>query len=351
MYKLKSGIEELYRVSPRQGRGGFLRLDMNENPEGLPGDFFNKVISKLTPELLAMYPETGALTKKLAVYLGVAPDMISLSNGSDEAIKCIFEVFGNSGNVISVYPTFEMYAVYAKLYSLEHRTVNYRDDFSVNIDDIVGAIDAGTSIVSLLNPNNPIGNVYNVKETERIIKKAGECGAMVVIDEAYHYFYPKTFIALANKYDNVLLTRTFSKLCSIAGCRIGYTVGNTQLVSLLDKVRGTYCINAVALTFAEAILDDPDLIPALIAKEKAGRDYVIASLAANGYKHYAENGNYIFIKPRLPAEEISAALEEEKILVKTYSHRLLKDYIRITTGGIEPMKRFCNIFYKIDKEK
>lgn len=350
MYKLKAGIEELYRVSPHQGRGSYLRLDMNENPEGLPRDFFDKVISKLTPELLAMYPETGVLTKKLADYLGVAQDMITLSNGSDEAIKCIFEVFGNSGNVVSVYPTFEMYAVYSKMYRLEHRIINYRDDFSVKIEDILDNIDQDTCIVSLLNPNNPIGNVYGLKETERIIEKAAECGALVAIDEAYHYFYPNTFIELTKMYDNVLVTRTFSKLCSIAGCRIGYAVGNPKIISLLSKVRGTYCVNAVALTFAEAILDEKDLIPELIKKEKAGRDFVLASLKENGYNHYAENGNYIFIKPHRPAGEVSEALAAEKILVKTYSHPLLKDYVRITTGGVEPMKTFCETFYKIDKE-
>jgi len=324
---------------------------MNENPEGLPREFFDRVISKLTPELLAMYPETAVLTQKLANYLDVGPEMITLSNGSDEAIKCIFEVFGNSGNVISVYPTFEMYAVYAKLYGLEHRVINYRNDFSIDIADIIRAIDPDTSIVSLLNPNNPIGNVYTSAETERIIESARRYGAIVVIDEAYHYFYPNTFLKLTKKYDNVLLIRTFSKLCSIAGCRIGYAVGNSRLISLLNKVRGTYCVNAVALVFAEAILDDPEIINNLIEKEKAGRDFVIGSLKANGYEYYAENGNYIFIKPRRPVGDVCAALEAEKILVKTYSHQMLKDYIRITTGGIEPMLRFCEIFYKIDKEK
>lgn len=351
MYKLKTGIEELFRVSAHQGRGSFLRLDMNENPEGLPRKFFDKVVSKLTPELLAMYPETGALIQKIAEHLDVKPDMITLSNGSDEAIKCIFEVFGNSGNVVSVYPTFEMYPVYTKMFGLEHKIVDYSDDFAINIEDIINAIDSDTCIVSLLNPNNPIGNVYSLSETERIIEKAGECDAVVVIDEAYHYFYPNTFVELANKYNNVILTRTFSKLCSIAGCRIGFAVGNARLISLLNKVRGTYCVNSVALIFAEAILDDSELIPALIEKEKAGRDYVIASLKASDYEYYAENGNYIFIRPCLPAAEVSALLKAEKILVKTYSHPLLKDYIRITTGGIEPMKQFYEIFEKIDKEK
>ncbi len=350
MYKTKAGIEELYRVSPRQGRGSFLRLDMNENPEGLPRAFFDRIILKITPELLAMYPETGVLTKKLADYHSIEPDMITLTNGSDEAIKCIFEVFGCSGNVVSVYPTFEMYSVYAKLYGLEHRAINYSEDFSVKTGDLIAAIDADTSIVSLLNPNNPIGNVYSMEEIESVIKKAGECRAIVVIDEAYHYFYPKSYIELTKKYSNVLLTRTFSKLCSIAGCRIGYAVGNPSLISLLNKVRGTYCINAVALAFAEAIIDDKELIPALIKEEKTGRDYVTTYLVANDYEHYAENGNYIFIRPNRPAGEVSAALEEEMILVKTYSHPLLKDYIRISTGGVGSMQRFCETFNKIDKE-
>lgn len=349
MYKLKKSLVELYRVTPRQGRGEFLRLDMNENPEGLPEEFFNKVISKITPELLAMYPENGTLLNKLSEYLGVNRDMITLSNGSDEAIKCIFEVFGASGNVVSVYPTFEMYAVYAKLYGLEHRVVGYHNDLTVDVNDILGAIDNDTCIISLLNPNNPIGNVYSEQDVVAVIEKAKRCGAVVIIDEAYHYFYPNTFIELVKRYNNVLLTRTFSKLCSIAGLRIGYAIGNAELINLLSKVRGTYCMNAVALAFAEAILDDDELIASLIKKEQEGRELVISELKANNYEYYAENGNYIFIKPNLCVPEITAALEAKKILVKTYSHPLLTDFIRITTGAISPMSRFCETFFSLDR--
>jgi len=251
----KRDWNEVVRVRPRQGRAEFLRLDMNENPEGLPKAFHRKVLRQITPGFLSMYPEPERLILELSRSLGVSSQSLFLSNGSDESIKSIFEVFGEPGKkVVTVAPTFEMYGVYAKMFQMVHCPVSYSQGMFLDLEAILAAIDGETSLVSVLNPNNPIGTVFSVAEVRRIIDKAREVGALVILDEAYHYFYDQTFLGLVSEYDHVLLTRTFSKLCSIAGLRIGYTVGNPSLIALLEKVRQTFNVNSVALLYATEIL-------------------------------------------------------------------------------------------------
>lgn len=342
--------DELVRVRPRQGRGRFLRLDMNENPGGLPAGFVRRVLRKVTPQLLAMYPEPEACTARLAEYLGVPADQLFLSNGSDESIKSIFEVFGEPGKkVVTVVPTFEMYAVYAKMFRMAHAAVPYGEGLTLDFDAVLGAIDDQTRLVAVLNPNNPIGTVFTEAEVRQILGKAQSVGALVVIDEAYHYFYEATFLPLCAEYDNVLLTRTFSKLCSVAGLRIGFTVGPRHLVGALEKVRQTFNVNTVALLFASEILGDKALIPRLKRIEREGRDYLVGQLVRRGTGHYAQNGNYVFIACTRPVSEVAAALEARGILVKTYGHPLLKSYIRITTGSVQAMKRFWTTYQTIEE--
>ena len=353
---VKQHIKELERVRPAQDRADFLRLDMNENPEGLPHDFFSRVMKKITPEMLAMYPEPEKLTQMIAKRLNVGNENIIITNGSDEAIKSIFEVFSKEGSkFVSVYPTFEMYRVYAEMFNMKIEMVNYEVGnveaaFTIDVSKIVQAIDKETSIVALLNPNNPIGTVYEEDEVKRVVAKAKEVGAIVIIDEAYHYFHSKTFVDLVKEYDNVIVTRTFSKLCSIAGLRIGYAVGSQQMIGYLEKIRQTFNVNTVSLMFAQEILEEDGLIEKLVDIELEGRKYVIDKLVESGRHVYAQNGNYVFIKCKTDKDKVIKKLLEKKILVRGYSTPILTDYIRISTGSKQAMKKFWEAFDLIDKE-
>ena len=322
---------------------------MNENPEGLPKEFFNEVMQTITPEYIATYPETGKLKSLLADDLGVSKEQILLTNGSDDGLKTIFEVFGDYGKkMVSVWPSFAMYMVYAKMNGMIHVEVPYNDDFSVDVDCIINSIDSETSIVSLLNPNNPIGNVYTDDEVIRIIRRSKEMGAIVIIDEAYHYFYSKTFIEICKKYDNVILTRTFSKLCSIAGLRIGYLVSTPEIIKTLYNSKPTYAVNCIALRFAENIISNKTLINQMIETEAEGRKYIIDLLKENNIHYYAQNGNYVFIGCKGCVEETVKKLAENGVLVKSYGNQpLLKDYIRISTGSKAIMDKFWKIFVKV----
>jgi histidinol-phosphate aminotransferase len=348
--KTKPHLEALYRVTPQQGRGDFLRLDMNENPEGLPEAFVREVLCGITPDSIALYPEKGALTEELAAFLDVSPECIVFGNGSDELIKTVFEGFGGAGsNIVSVYPTFEMYAVYANMFDMEHRRLEFDDSWSVSAEALAALIDENTAIVSVLNPNNPIGVVFSEAELRMIIRRADEAGAVVIIDEAYHYFHEKSFIELTADCGNVILLRTFSKLCSLAGLRAGFAVAQPGLAGYLRKLKSSYDLNCVAIAFVRALIKDSDMIYRLMRIEREGREYIISKLEASGREYFAKNGNYVFIKcpAGITPEEIAGRFYDEGVLVKTYGVPIFKDYFRITTGSRAVMSRFWEIYERV----
>ena len=347
---VKQHIKDLERIRPYQDRIDYLKLDMNENPEGLPREFFDKVMDSITPATVAMYPEPDKLTHILAEDMNVDFDNVLITNGSDESIKSIFEVFTTEGSkMVSVYPTFEMYMVYAKMFNLEAIIIDYEDDFTLDSSKIVDAIDGNTSLVVLLNPGNPIGTIYTEQEVRAVVEKASENGVIVIIDEAYYYFHDKSFVGLIKEYDNIIVTRTFSKLCSIAGLRIGYAVADKKLIEHLSKIRQTFNVNTLALHFAEAIMKEEGLIDSLIATELEGRNYIIEQLKDSGREVYADNGNYVFFKPLTDKDKVVEGLYEKKILTKTYSVPILKDYIRISTGSKQAMEKFWLALDSVDK--
>ncbi len=349
-YHVRSGIASLYRTPLHGGREDFLRLDMNENPEGLPSEFVRNALGGITPEMLAMYPDTEPLTNALSFYLNIDPAQVILFNGSDDGIKTIFETFGLQGKkIISVYPTFEMYAVYAKMYEMEHLAIPYDENFSLSYDAILNAIDDETAMVCLLNPNNPIGTVFEKEQIERVIEKAQSHHAMVIIDEAYHYFYPVTFLGLIKEKKNVIVLRTFSKLCSMAGLRIGYAAACEEVVEYLRRASQTFRVNCIAVHFAKKLIEQPHLIETLVAIEQQGHAYIISKLEESGYRFYSRNGNYVFIGCKDDHMAVAQRLRDEKVLVKTYSLPIFKGYIRITTGSVSAMTRFWQAFERADQ--
>ncbi len=172
----------------------------------------------------------------------------------------------------------------------------------------------------------------------------------MIVDEAYHYFYDGTFLPLVLKHDNVVLVRTFSKLFSLAAVRLGFLVGNEQLIHYVWNVRPTFDTNAVALKFGEVLLKEPGLCDRLVAIEKEGRQYLLEWLKEHEYTFFAENGNYAFIKTKLPPAVVKERLEEKKILIKTYGQEMLKDYVRISTGSRKVMETFAAALLAADRE-
>ena len=350
MYYVNENIRDCVRVYPEQGRRPFLRLDMNENPEGLPKAFVDSVLAEITPEYLATYPEPDVFKQKYADYLGVKPENLCLTNGSVMAIRYILETFVKKGEtVVTVAPSFEMYWVTCAMLGLKHVGVPYDENLKISGQQIVDAIDEHTDLVALLNPNNPIGSVYTEAEVRAVIERAQQVGAVVVIDEAYFYFNPNSFLPLFREYDNVIVLRTFSKLCSMAGLRMGIVISRPEIIEYVQKSIPGFEVNTVALLFGERMLDHPELFDEMLAIEQEGRSWIQEKLLENGYHCDFGQGNFFFVEPHTDPIALEKKMREKGILIKTYGKPLLKKYIRISIGSKRVMEQFLEAFLELDQ--
>lgn len=350
MYYLNENVKELNRIFDQNSREGYLRMDLNENPGGLPEDFIQEVLSKVTPELIAKYPETLEFTEKLGKFIGAEVEQICLTNGSAEAIRHVIEAYTRpNGKIVTVSPTYAMYEVYANMYGRKHVPVYYSDDFNVNIEDIIAKIDDDTDLVIMLNPNNPIGDVYTEEQMQMVLEAAQEKEATLLIDEAYYYFYPNSFIKFALENDHVFLTRTCSKLFSLAGCRLGYIVGRAEGIKMIQKMCTPHNVNAFGILFAQSIIEKEGMLDSLVHKQLEGKQYLVDTLREKGYSVNAHEGNFIFIETKNDAEEVVKRLRDKKILVKSYDLGKMGKYLRVTTGEKEIMKYFIDTLLEVDK--
>ncbi len=352
MYYLNPDVKGLYRIFDQNGRKEYLRLDLNENPGGLPEEFIKKVLEGVTPQLIAQYPETTQFMEVLAKHLGTDADHLCLVNGSAEGIRYIIQAFtSENGRIVGVVPSYFMFQIYSEMYRRNFVQIQYNEDLSMDVNHIIEEMTDETQLLILLNPNNPMGNVYTCDEFEKIMALACEKKITVLIDEAYHYFYPNTFINYALKGEHVFVTRTFSKFFSMAGCRLGYVAGWPEGVEMVQKLCTPHNTNAFALLFAQAILEAPEMMEQLTASFIEGRSYLLGWLDANGYLYKGEAGNFLFIKPKTEAQTIVNRMKsEKKILIKTYSGiGELGNCLRVSIGAKKCMEKFTESLLDLDR--
>ena len=352
MYYMDSKVENLYRIFDQNERKDYLRLDLNENPGGLPQDFINEVLKDVTPQFVAQYPETLHFSEVLANFLGTDISHLCLVNGSAEGIRYIIQAFTSpEGRIVGVVPSYFMFQVYSEMYGRDFVKVPYNEDLTMDINNIIKELTDNTQLLILLNPNNPMGNVYSEEEFEMIMKVANEKQITVLIDEAYHYFYPRTFINYALSHDHIFVTRTFSKLFSMAGCRLGYVAGWPEGVKMVQKLCTPHNTNAFAMLIAEKIIENPSVLQSLIDKFNEGRKWLINTLDIHGYAHQGEAGNFIFIKPKTEATTIVNRMKAEKrILIKSYQN--VGHYgtcLRVSIGEKQYMQQFMEALLELDK--
>ena len=351
MYYLNPQIENLHRIFDQNERKQYLRLDLNENPGGLPQGLIDKVLSGITPEFVAQYPETLHFTRILARFLGTDIDRLCLVNGSAEGIRYIIQAFTSyGGRIVGVDPSYFMFQIYAEMYGRTFIKVPYNDDLTMRVDNIIDEMTDDTQLLILLNPNNPMGNIYSDQEFDRMLEVARKRHITVLVDEAYHYFYPKTFIRYALEQEHIFVTRTFSKLFSMAGCRLGYVAGWSDGIKMVQKLCTPHNTNAFAMKFAEEVIETPGVLEDLVRKFNDGRAYLIKTLDEYGYLHKGEAGNFLFIKPKTNAQRIVERMKsEKKILIKTYSGiGEFGDCLRVTIGEKKYMQQFINALLELD---
>ncbi|BCX81476.1 histidinol-phosphate aminotransferase [Methylomarinovum caldicuralii] len=325
---------------------GFIKLDAMENPYDWPPEMVEAWLDHLRRAHPNRYPDPQAPTLKQALrrYARVPEGMaILLGNGSDEIIQILLMalVGREHATVLAPQPTFVMYQEIARWLNLDFVGVPLQADFGLDGAAMREAIARHRpEVVFLAYPNNPTGNLFDAALMEEIIRHAP---GLVVVDEAYAPFAQATFMDRLERFDNLLVMRTLSKL-GLAGLRLGFLVGRPDWLAHFDKLRLPYNINVLTQLSAEFALGHADVFAAQTAAIRVERDRLFQALSRlPGVKAFPSAANFILLQ--VPgADQVFEALKRRGILVKNLSSAggLLRDCLRVTVGTPEENRAFLD---------
>jgi histidinol-phosphate aminotransferase len=339
-----------YTPGEQPKAGQFIKLNTNENPYP-PSPLAVEYAAKAA-QSLHLYSNIGctALCEKLAELYGIQRDQILFTNGSDEALNFCFMAFCDSDHpAVFADITYGFYPVFAALNGVPYEEIPLADDMSIRVEDYLGL----NKTIFIANPNAPTGCALPISEIERIVSSNPD--SIVVVDEAYADFGDLSAVSLIDKYDNLLVTQTFSKSRSLAGGRLGMAIGNTSLINDLNTIKfSTNPYNVSALTQAAGLgcLIDEAYTRRNIDAIKENRAVLSQGLEKIGFKVIPSSANFIFVRhPKLTGELIYAALREKGILVRHFTLERIKDYNRITVGTAEQVAAVLRAAQEITEEQ
>lgn len=334
--RLSSLTEYVPGEQPRDKK--YIKLNTNESPYP-PSPEATRLIDSAKLEGLRLYcdPEAKELKNAIALYHGTDAKNVFVCNGSDEVLNFFFMAFCDDKNKVC-FPeiSYGFYKVFARLYSLDYETIPLNEDFSINPADYISK---GKNIV-IANPNAPTGLALSLKDIEAIVSSNPE--NLVVIDEAYVDFGAESAVALTGKYDNLLVTQTFSKSRSLAGARLGFAIGNEEIIKDLEKIKfstNPYNVNSLTQALGKAAISDKAYFEENRIKVIKAREYATVELRSLGFDVTDSSANFIFASSdRISGLELYKRLKEKGILVRHFSDKLIENYNRITVGTMEDMK-------------
>lgn len=330
---------------------GAIKMDANENPFSLQEPLKKRFLEEICKINLNRYPEAGApkLRDRFAQYYGVDKDMLMLGNGSDELIQILCMTFkGKTCGVLVPIPTFVMYKIIAVNTGNKVVEVPLDKNFDLDIDTIINKIKASfPALVFLSYPNSPTGNLFNRDKIETIIKKSA---GVVVIDEAYANFSGQTLLPLLKKYDNLVFLKTLSKL-GLASMRLGFLIGNRDIIAQLDKVRLPYNVNSLSQAAANFFLNYQNEFSKQVTEIVKEREILYSSMKKiTGIKPYPSRANFIFFSCAFDSDRIYSRLEAAGIIVKNLNTNLTKNCMRVTVGNPKENAAFLNVLKSVISE-
>ncbi|MFQ5713576.1 MAG: pyridoxal phosphate-dependent aminotransferase [Candidatus Scalinduaceae bacterium] len=343
--KHKKWVDIVHRVrGEAETRFDKVRLDKNERVAHLGDEFWNNLLSKIKQEHILAYPEVEPFYSKLANFLGVSAGNLVITAGADFAIKIAFELFVNSGDeVIILSPTFAMIEVYSDLYNARKTKIGYDSNLNLDIEKLMDAISEKVSLIIIANPNSPTGTYINNDTIGHILEKAKRYSIPVLVDEAYWGFCPHTTLELLKSYENLIITRTFSKSVGLAGLRIGYIISSKKIASLLYKFRPMYEVNSIAILFASEMLNNWEIVDRCIKETIEGKKFLVKELEGLSFKTIDTWTNFIHVDFNSKKNQMLSNFSEKGILIKGgIGVNEFDNYVRITTGNITEMKKVIN---------
>lgn len=343
-YKPGKPIEDVKR---EYGLSDVIKLASNENPLGFSKKAKDAIMKSL--EELNLYPDGNAtdLKEAIARKLGLKSNQILPSSGSDEMVDIISKTFVNKGDeVIMADVTFPRYLSTTIMMGATPVTVPLKD-FTYDLDAMKKAITDKTKLIWLCNPNNPTGTMFTEGALLDFLNQVPK-DVVVIYDEAYNEYvtrddYPKNSLSLLDKYPNIIIMRTFSKIYGLAALRVGYTMASEEIINQLNKVRGPFNVNSVAQIAAIAALEDDDFIKESYRINKEGKEYLYQCFDEMGIWYAHSETNHIFIDVKKNCQAIFTALQQRGMIIRP----MFDTYIRVSIGTMEQNQRFIELLKEV----
>jgi histidinol-phosphate aminotransferase len=341
--KFKPHLLDLKRYQTSVGRDiskGVL-LDRNERMIPFENETLVSIYNSFDNNVLNIHPEPHGLYKKIANSINVDVEQIYITNGITEGIKVLYESLTNpNDNVVVLDPTYPMYHVYAKMYQLEYRKLEYTDKLLVDIDNVEDLIDERTKILAIANPNLPIESALDRKQIEKIAQCCKEKDILFAVDEAYHYFGAESAMSLIEKYDNLVVMRSFSKAFGLAGIRLGYMVSNIENIVYFSKMRGLTESNSLSMAVAEYMLDNQEIMRDYVALVKNGSEYLKNEIEKLNLKWHGgdyTNGILIFLNDKDETQNLINYMKNKNIYIRGSFEFPIENCIRVSLGPVKCM--------------
>lgn len=327
----------------------YIKLNTNESPFPPCKAVSDAVLTESQKLQLYSDPECINVRKELARVYGVGINSVIVTNGSDEVLNFAFMAFADENSPL-VFPsiTYGFYPVFAELNRIPYTEIPLKDDFTIDINDYIGV----NKTVVIANPNAPTGIALSLDEIESIVKSNPD--NVVVIDEAYVDFGAESAVSLVDKYDNLLVTQTFSKSRSMAGARLGFGIGNEKLIADLNTIRystNPYNVNRMTDAAGTAALVHNDYYMDNCKTIIKNREWTVTALQKLGFEVLPSKANFVFAKSdKIDGEKLYLELKNRGILVRHFTKNAICQYNRITIGTIEQMQKLIDTITLILEE-
>ncbi|MBQ3235267.1 MAG: histidinol-phosphate transaminase [Clostridia bacterium] len=324
----------------------YIKLNTNESP--FPPSPLAVRLAKKELKKVRLYPDPDCseLISEIAKTVGVKSENVIVSNGSDEVLNFAFIAYADE-NTPAIFPdiSYGFYKVFAGVNGVPYEEIALKDDFSLDISDYEGK----KGVVFIANPNAPTGLEISLEDIEKLLSSNPE--RVVVIDEAYVDFGGISATSLIEKYDNLLVTQTFSKSRSMAGARLGFGVASEKIIEDLKKVKystNPYNVNRVTAVMGVGALRDSEYFSKNVNAIINNRAYTIEELSKLGFTCTNSKTNFVFAKcDKISGEELYLKLKDKGILVRHFNKDRISDYIRVTVGSLAEMKAFVTAVQEI----
>ncbi|MFA5159072.1 MAG: histidinol-phosphate transaminase [Candidatus Omnitrophota bacterium] len=322
----------------------YIKLNTNESPYS-PSPKVIEAIKSAANEDLRLYPDPVCenLRRCIAAYFGLSQEEVFVGNGSDEILAFSFAAFFEPSETI-LFPdvTYSFYPVYAELFGLTFKEVVLDDAFSVPVEKFL--VKNGGIVIA--NPNAPTGKFLPIEEIKKIIVHNNKLGKVVIVDEAYIDFGGESAAGLVKEYPNLLVVQTLSKSRALAGLRVGFALGASDLIAGLYRIQSSinsYTLDRLALAGAIAAFSDESHFQQIRRKVIQTRERVVRELEADGFFIIPSQANFIFISyPRIQAQEMFRILREKGVLVRYFNKPRIENFLRVSIGSDEEMDAFLS---------